>query len=39
MKKTIQTKTRKDSHVICRGNQKVVRASREAIGAMKYKSE
>lgn len=26
-------------HVVSRGNRKVIRASREAIGAMKYKSE
>lgn len=29
----------KHSHVVCQGNQRVIRASREAIGAMKYKAE
>jgi len=39
MRKNIKTQVRKKSHVICRGNQKIIRASREAIGAMKYKAE
>lgn len=39
MKKVAKLRISKKSHVVCRGNQKVVRASREAIGAMKYKAQ
>ncbi|KKR85589.1 MAG: hypothetical protein UV53_C0036G0002 [Candidatus Azambacteria bacterium GW2011_GWE1_42_9] len=39
MKKVTRSRISKKSHVVCRGNRKVVRASREAIGAMKYKAQ
>jgi len=38
MKKGTPPKKR-TSHIVFRGNRSVVRASREAIGAMKYKAE
>lgn len=39
MKKSLPIKKLGKKHVVCRGNRRIIRASREAIGAMKYKGQ
>jgi hypothetical protein len=34
-----RAKSSKRSHVICSGNRKVVRSTREAVGTMRYRAE
>jgi len=39
MKKQKKESKKKKSHIVFQGNRTVIHASREAIGAMKYKGE
>lgn len=39
MKTKDREKVKNRSHVVCAGNRKRIKASREAIGAMKYKAQ